>query len=82
MYDAKMDSVPQLIISGQTNDSLLGTGAFQETNLSKLCEDVAVYNHQIQKATMYLRLLTKQSVLLMRKRCSCCYLPNDLLTQH
>ena len=49
MYDAKMDNVPQLILSGQTNSTLLGTKAFQETNLSKLCEDVSVYNHQIQK---------------------------------
>ena len=36
MYDAKMDNVPQLILSGQTNSTLLGTKAFQETNLSKL----------------------------------------------
>ena len=49
MYDAKMDNVPQLILSGQTNSTALGTKAFQETNLQKLCEDVAVYNHQIEK---------------------------------
>ena len=81
MYDAKMDNVPQLILSGQTNSTLLGTKAFQETNLSKLCEDVAVYNHQIQKVTTYLKSLMKQSVQLMRKRCSGSYLSNDLLTQ-
>lgn len=74
MYDAKMDNVPQLILSGQTNSTLLGTKAFQETNLSKLCEDVAVYNHQIQKVTTYLKSLMKQSVQLMRKRCSGSYL--------
>ena len=73
MYDAKMDNVPQLILSGQTNSTLLGTKAFQETNLSKLCEDVAVYN-QIQKVTTYLKSLMKQSVQLMRKRCSGSYL--------
>ncbi len=33
MYDAKMDNVPQLILSGQTNSTALGTKAFQETNL-------------------------------------------------
>lgn len=68
MYDAKMDNVPQLILSGQTNSTLLGTKAFQETNLSKLCEDVSVYNHQIQKVTTYSKSLTKQSALHMRKK--------------
>ena len=33
MYDAKLDGVPQLILAGQTNSSLLGTKAFQETIL-------------------------------------------------
>ena len=74
MYDAKMDNVPQLILSGQTNSTALGTKAFQETNLQKLCEDVAVYNHQIEKVTMCLKSLTKQFVRHMNKRCSCCYL--------
>ena len=36
MYDAKMDNVPQLILSGQTNSTALGTKAFQETNLQKI----------------------------------------------
>ncbi len=30
MYDAKMDNVPQLILSGQTNSTALETKAFQE----------------------------------------------------
>ena len=30
MYDAKMDRVPQLILAGQTNGTLLGTKAFQK----------------------------------------------------
>lgn len=70
MYDAKMDNVPQLILSGQTNSTALGTKAFQETNLQKLCEDVAVYNHQIEKVTMCLKSLTKQFVRHMNKKVS------------
>ena len=49
MYDAKMDNVPQLILSGQTNSTALGTKAFQETDISKMVEDVAVYNRQISE---------------------------------
>ena len=40
MYDAKMDRVPQLILAGQTNSTLLGTKAFQETNITDMVSDV------------------------------------------
>ncbi|ARJ50142.1 pyruvate oxidase [Staphylococcus lutrae] len=48
MYDAKMDNVPQLILSGQADSHKLGTKAFQEVNLPQLFEDVAVYNYQLK----------------------------------
>ncbi|MDK4265061.1 pyruvate oxidase [Staphylococcus warneri] len=83
MYDAKMDSVPQLIISGQTNDSFLGTGAFQETNLSKLCEDVAVYNHQIQKGDNVFEVVNEAiRTAYEKKGVAVVICPNDLLTQN
>ena len=44
-----MDRVPQLILAGQTNSTLWGTKAFQETNITDMVSDVSVYNHQIQK---------------------------------
>ena len=53
-----MDRVPQLILAGQTNSTLLGTKAFQETNITDMVSDVSVYNHQIQKVITYLKLLT------------------------
>ena len=74
MYDAKMDNVPQLIIAGQTNSTLLGTKFFQETNISKMVDDVAVYHHQIQKVITYLKLQMKQFVRHTRKRCLCYHL--------
>ena len=49
MYDAKMDNVPQLILAGQTDSTALGTKAFQETDISKMVDDVAVYNRQISE---------------------------------
>ena len=82
MYDAKMDNVPQLIIAGQTNSTLLGTKFFQETNISKMVDDVAVYRHQIQKVITYLKLQMKQFVRHTRKKgVSVIICPNDLLTQ-
>ena len=66
MYDAKMDRVPQLILAGQTNSTLLGTKAFQETNITDMVSDVSVYNHQIQKVITYLKLLTKLFVQHMK----------------
>ena len=74
MYDAKMDRVPQLIITGQTNSTLLGTKFFQETNISKMVDDVAVFHHQVQKVMTYLKLQTKRFVLHMKKWCSSYYL--------
>ena len=74
MYDAKMDNVPQLIIAGQTNSTLLGTKFFQETNISKMVDDVAVYHHQIQKGDNVFEITMKQFVRHTRKRCLCYHL--------
>ncbi len=58
----------KLILSGQTNSTALGTKAFQETNLQKLCEDVAIYNHQIEKGDNVFEIVTKQFVRHMNKK--------------
>lgn len=50
MYDAKMDNVPMLVLVGQADTGVLGTKYFQETNLVKMFEDVAVYNKQLTEA--------------------------------
>ena len=77
-----MDRVPQLILAGQTNSTLLGTKAFQETNITDMVSDVSVYNHQIQKVITYLKLLTKLFVQRYEKRgVAVVVCPNDLLTQ-
>ena len=81
MYDAKMDNVPQLIIAGQTNSTLLGTKFFQETNISKMVDDVAVY-HQIQKGDNVFEI-TNEAIRTAyeKKGVSVIICPNDLLTQ-
>ncbi|SEN66825.1 pyruvate oxidase [Lihuaxuella thermophila] len=50
LYDAKLDKVPVLAITGQVESDLLGTDFFQEVNLERMFDDVAVYNQRIMSA--------------------------------
>jgi pyruvate dehydrogenase (quinone) len=47
LYDAKLDHVPVLALTGMQETSLLGTGYQQEVNLDKLYTDVAEYDQMI-----------------------------------
>jgi pyruvate dehydrogenase (quinone) len=47
LYDAKMDHVPVLAITGMQETSVLGTGYQQEVPLDKLYADVAEYDQMI-----------------------------------
>jgi len=47
LYDAKLDHMPVLAITGMQETSVLGTGYQQEVNLDKLYEDVAEYDQMI-----------------------------------
>jgi pyruvate dehydrogenase (quinone) len=47
LYDAKLDHVPVLAITGMQETSVLGTGYQQEVHLDKLYADVAEYNMMI-----------------------------------
>jgi pyruvate oxidase len=42
LYDAKLDKAPVLAIAGQVETDLSGTDFFQEVNLERLFDDVAV----------------------------------------
>jgi pyruvate dehydrogenase (quinone)/pyruvate oxidase len=44
LYDAKLDHVPVLAITGMQETSVLGTGYQQEVHLERLYDDVAEYN--------------------------------------
>ena len=50
LYDAKLDRVPVLALAGQVESDLLGTDYFQEVNLERMFDDVAVYNQRIMSA--------------------------------
>src|SRR3954447_793398 len=47
LYDAKLDHVPVLAITGMQETAVLGTGYQQEVNLDRLYEDVAEYNQVV-----------------------------------
>jgi pyruvate dehydrogenase (quinone) len=47
LYDAKLDHMPVLAITGMQETAILGTGYQQEVNLDKLYEDVAEYDQMI-----------------------------------
>lgn len=50
LYDAKLDKAPVLAIAGQVESDLLGIDYFQEVNLERMFDDVAVYNQRIMSA--------------------------------
>ena len=47
LYDAKLDHMPVLAITGMQETSILGTGYQQEVALDRLYEDVSEYNQMI-----------------------------------
>jgi len=48
--DAMVDSTPIVVISGQVNNQMLGTDAFQETDVIGLTIPISKWNYQIRKA--------------------------------
>jgi len=48
--DAMIDSTPLVVISGQVASSLLGTDAFQETDVVGITQPITKWNYQIKKA--------------------------------
>lgn len=48
LYDAKADRAPVLALVGQVKSEEVGTGAFQEINLERMFDDVAVFNRRAE----------------------------------
>lgn len=57
LYDAALDRVPVLAITGQVDSSLIGTGMPQEINQLNLFNDVAIFNQEIRSAENLPRVL-------------------------
>ncbi len=47
MWDAKNDRAPMLVLSGQVQSQVIGTGAFQEVDLVSAFDSVADFNHRV-----------------------------------
>ncbi len=47
LWDAKMDRVPVLALTGQVSTQVMGPGAFQEIDLSSAFESVARFSHTV-----------------------------------
>ena len=59
MWDAKVDRVPLLALTGQINTQVVGTGAFQEVDLVKAFQTVADFNHAVQQNSQHAELMTQ-----------------------
>jgi len=59
LADAQIDSTPMVCITGQVASHLLGTDAFQETDIVGISTPVTKWNHQITKAADIPSVLAK-----------------------
>jgi acetolactate synthase-1/2/3 large subunit len=57
--DAQIDSTPMVCITGQVASHLLGSDAFQETDIIGISTPVTKWNHQIMKASEIPEVLAK-----------------------
>ena len=57
--DAQIDSTPMVCITGQVFSHLLGSDAFQETDIVGISTPVTKWNHQVTKASEIPEVLAK-----------------------
>ena len=57
--DAQIDSTPMVCITGQVGSHLLGSDAFQETDIVGISTPVTKWNHQITKASEIPKVFAK-----------------------
>ncbi len=57
--DAQIDSTPMVCITGQVASHLLGSDAFQETDIIGISTPVTKWNHQISKASQIPEVIAK-----------------------
>ena len=57
--DAMMDSIPMVCITGQVGSAVLGTDAFQETDVLGVTIPITKWNYQISKAAEIPKIIAK-----------------------
>lgn len=58
MWDAKVDRAPILALTGQVNSQVLGTGNFQECDLSAAFSEVAAWSQTVLSHSKHAELMT------------------------
>ena len=58
MWDAHVDRVPMIALTGQVATQVVGTGNFQEVDLVAAFQSVAEFNHRVQKDSKHAELMT------------------------
>lgn len=59
LADAMVDSIPMVCISGQVSSPLLGSDAFQETNIISISMPVTKWSYQVTKASEITDVMAK-----------------------
>lgn len=59
MWDAKNDRSPMLVLSGQVQSQVIGTGAFQEVDLVQAFDSVADFNHRVLPNSKHSELMIR-----------------------
>lgn len=57
--DAMMDSLPLVVITGQVGSQVIGTDAFQETDVMGLTTPITKYNYQVKKINELPRVMNE-----------------------
>jgi acetolactate synthase-1/2/3 large subunit len=55
--DAKLDSIPMVVLSGQVGTSVIGTDAFQETPMVEVCRGITKHHYLVTDANDIARVM-------------------------
>jgi acetolactate synthase-1/2/3 large subunit len=55
--DAKLDSIPMVVLSGQVGTSVIGTDAFQETPMVEVCRGITKHHYLVTDANDLARVM-------------------------
>tara|TARA_R110000868_G_scaffold84822_4_gene238906 strand:+ start:2921 stop:4609 length:1689 start_codon:yes stop_codon:yes gene_type:complete len=69
MYDAKLDKIPMLVISGQVETHLIGTNTAQELDQMSLFNDAAAFNREVRSANNLAPILQLAIQMALVNRC-------------
>jgi acetolactate synthase I/II/III large subunit len=63
LADAKLDSIPIIIITGQVSSTLIGTNAFQEIDIISMTKSITKFSFQVSSADELLSIIPEAFVI-------------------